>query len=301
MLKNLLIIIMAGILTCGFSGCPEERSNAPSNQTPSGQVANNVPVAPVELTPEQQRVKTLEQQLIDTQKKVKEATDKGDIIAKLSAEKEELIIKEKISTANAKQWEANALAYKGQAADKDVEIKDAKIEIWKERLWIMAGICGLLAIVAGGIAIGFPLLRSVAWKAGAILAGIATLMLIVAQMLTTVAWLLGFVPYILGLAVAVGLFFGAVALRHWFKDHRGLEQVITGVEPLKDQIEDFGKHMSQYVDTPMENHIKAMRTKLGLKKPVDPEKEALRLALQEALAAKEAAAAEPVEDTEKAV
>jgi uncharacterized membrane-anchored protein YhcB (DUF1043 family) len=298
MIKNILIVLMAGILSCGFTGCPDDRPTPSNNgQAPTGQVANNVPIAPIEMTPEQQKVKTLEKQLEDAQKKIKDATERGDLVARLSAEKEELIIKEKIAEANAKQWKANAEAYKSQAADKDVEIKNAKIDAWKERLWIMAAICGFLGIVAGGIAIGFPLLRSVAWKASAVLGSIAAIMLFVAQSLSTVAWLLGLVPYLIGLAVIVGLIYGAVALRYWFKDHRGLEQVVTGVEPLKDQIEDFSSHMMKYVDTPMENHIKCMRTKLGLKKQKDPEKEALKLALKQALAAKES----EKEETEKTV
>jgi hypothetical protein len=84
------------------------------------------------------------------------------------------------------------------------------------------------------------------------------------------------------------LFYGAVALRHWFKDHTSLKQVLTGVEPIKEQIVDFGDHMSKFIDTPMENHIKDMRTQLGLKKIIDPAVEDELQKLRKALIDKEA-------------
>jgi hypothetical protein len=289
MIKNILITILAGVLLCGWSGCPDNtvREN-PSQPAAEKKVATNVEAPTQTQTPEQQKVTSLEKQLEAANKKADEATARGDLIAKLTAEKDALVIREQISISNAKQWEANAVAYHSQASDKDVEIKNAKIEAWKERLWIMSAICGLLAIIAGGIAIGFPLLRPVAWKAGAVLGAIASLMLIVAQCLATVSWLLGLVPYILGIGAAVGLFYGAVALRHWFKDHTSLKQVVTAVEPIKNQVKDFGSHMMKYVDTPMETHITEMRTKLGLKKVIDPQVESELDALRKALADKEA-------------
>ena len=297
MIKNILIVLMAGILLCGFTGCPDDASRnqqkPPDKEQP---VATNVPVPEKTQSPTEQNIDSLKKKLDDAEKKAAEATAKNDIIARLSAEKEALMLRTQIAEQYAKQWEDNAKSYKAQSE----ELKNAKIEAWKEKLWWMAGICGILAIVAGGVAFGFPLLRPIATKAAAILGGISIIMLIVAQCLATVAWLLGLIPYLLVLSAIVAAIFGAVALRHWFKDHNGLQQVVTGIEPLKDQIDDFGKHMSQYVDTPMETHIKAMRTKLGLKKQKDPEKESLKLALKQALAAKESEELEE-EETEKTV
>jgi hypothetical protein len=279
MFKKILICLMFSVLLCsGCSGCRDTRSNGnntePNKETPA--IATNAEVPERTLSPDEQNVEYLKEKLALAEKKAAEAAVKGDIVARLTAEKEALMLRTRIAESYAKQWEANAKAYTAQVESKDIELKNAKLDAWKEKLWWMAGICGFLGIVAGGVAFGFPLLRPLATKAALILASISIIMLIVAQCITTIAWILGLVPYILGFGLLVALIIGIIALRHWWLDHNGLKQTIEGIEPLKEEIDGFGDHMLKYVDDPMVNHVKNIRGKLGLKKPVDQEKEDLK-------------------------
>ena len=260
MIRNIFLAIFL-VIICSLGGC-DKRENTPSDTKPVPTIATNAEVPTQTLTPDEQKVQDLKKQLEAAEKKADDA--KKDIVAKLTAEKEILVLQKKLAETYSKIWEENAKNYSLQITSKDKEIKDAKLDAWKEKLWWMAGICGLLAIVAGGIAWGFPLVRSFAIKAGLVLGAISVTMLIVAQCLATVAWLLGFVPYILGFAIVVALVFGGLALRHWWKDHNGLKQTVEGIEPIKEKLEGFKDHMLKYVDGTMVDHVKAYRNKLGI-------------------------------------
>jgi hypothetical protein len=282
MIKHILVGLTTLFLLTGCKGCTEDRVEADQKPT-TAPIATNVPTPVNTLSPTEQNIEALKKKLDEADKRAAEAAAKGETITKLSAEKDSLGLRVQLAEAYAKEWKQNAESYAEQKTEKEKELKDAKIDAWKEKLWWMAGICGLLAIVAGGICIAFPLLRPVAKYASGGMAAIAVLMLIVAQSLATVAWLLGFVPYIIGLAILAGLVYLVVALRHWYKDHHGLQQTVTGIEPLKESIEGFSDHMLKYVDGPLVDHVKGIRTKLGLR--ADKEKEALK---KELAAAKKA-------------
>lgn len=274
------LFLLFALLCC--IGCPDDRKEKEDNK-PVAAIANNVPIPVNNISPTEQNIESLKKKLEESDKKVAEAVAKGEVIARLSAEKDSLGLRVQLSEAYAKEWKQNAESYASQKVDKERELKDAKLDAWKEKLWWAAGICGFLAIVGCAIAIAFPLLRPIAKYASAILGTLSILMLIVAQSLATVAWLLGFVPYIIGLAILVSIIYSVVALRHWYKDHHGLQQTVTGIEPLKESIEGFGDHMLKYVDSPLVDHIKDIRQKLGLR--ADKEKESLK---KELAAAKEA-------------
>lgn len=284
MVKKLLLFVMCFVLLCSMDECrnkPTTNTNTPTN--PIITIATNAPAPEKTKSPDEQNSDILKKKLEEAEKKANEAVERGDIIAKLSAEKEALVLKTQLAESYVKQWKANAESYKDQTIAKEEELKVAKLDAWKEKLWWMSGICGFLAIVAGGVAWGFPLLRPVAVKASLILAAIAGIMLFVAQSLTTISWLLGLVPYIIGVAGLIALVYIFFAIRHWWMDHSGLKQTIQGIEPLKEDIEGFSDHMLKYVDDTMVNHVKNIRGKLGLRKALDPEKEALKKQIAELL------------------
>lgn len=258
-LGSLLAVICAFMLW----GCPADKPTVDTRNQPA--IATNVEAPVKVLSPDEQKVADLQKKLDISDKKVVDATLKSDTIARLSAEKESLALKAQISEENAKIWQQNATAYKAQEADKDKEIEAAKIDAWRERLWIMAGIMGFLALVAGAVAWGFPLIRPVATRASAILGALAALMLILAKCLGVIAFVIDIAPYVLvfGLVVAVG--YAVVALRHWWKDHNGLSQTVQGIEPIKEEFTNFGDHMLKYVDGSLVDHIRDYRKKLNQK------------------------------------
>jgi hypothetical protein len=254
--------IILGVMLFALCACPDDNVRKEDKPTDTKPVATNVPEPEKTVSPGEQNIETLKKKLEESEKKAAAAVEKGDTIAKLTAEKESLGLKVQLAEAYAKEWKQNAEAYGSQRDEKEKELKEAKLDAWKTKLWWMAGICGLLAIVAGGIAFGFPLLRPVAWKASAILGAIAGIMLFVAQALGTIAWLLGLVPYIIGIAVLAAIVYGAVALRIWSKDHNSLKQTIEGIEPIKNNIKGFGDHMLKYVDGNMVDHVKSYKKKM---------------------------------------
>lgn len=260
MLKKIILSVML-LALCGCpGGCPDTIRK--EGDKPTSPVATNVPTPEKTISPSEQNIETLKIKLEESDKKAAEAAAKGETIAKLSAEKDSLGLRVQLAEAYAKEWKENAQIYSEQRDSKEQELKEAKLDAWKTKLWWMAGICGLLAMVAGGVAFGFPLLRSVAVKAAIILGAISGIMLFVAQALGTIAWLLGLVPYIIAIGGLAALVYGTVAFRHWYKDHNGLKQTIEGIEPIKDKIEGFGDHMLKYVDGVMVNHVKSYKKKI---------------------------------------
>lgn len=255
MIKNILFIALL-LLPLGCSTPTKPESTRP---TPGSISTTEVP--PVTLTPQEQKIEDLKKKLEASEKKVSELSG-GNLVDKLTAEKDSLGLRVQLSEAYANQWKLNAESYNSQKIEKEKELKDAKLESWKEKLWWMAGICGFVAIVAGGISIGFPLIRPIATKASIIVGAIATIMLIVAQCISTIAWLLGLVPYILAISVISILICSIIALIHWYKDHHGLVQTVEGIEPIKAQVPNFKDHMLKYVDGGLVKHVKKIRTKL---------------------------------------
>jgi len=254
-------ILLTCIILLAFGGCANREDSKTSST--DNKVTENVPKPVAEKSPQEQKIADIQKKLEIVDKKIIDSP--GSVVTRLTYEKESLSLKVQLAEAYSQQWKANAIAYMSQVKDKEVELKNAKIEAWQVKLWVMAGICGLIAIIAGGVAIGFPLLRPVAVKASAIVGGVAVIMLIVAQCLPTVAWMLGIVPYILGVAGVVVLIYCIFALREWYRDHVGLEQTVEGIETIKGKMSGFGDHMLKYVDGGMVDHIKNIRGKLNSK------------------------------------
>ena len=256
MVKKLLLILSILLV---FS-CGEVQNTNTSRESPTPPISNT-PTPTSTLSPQEQKIDDLKKKLDDSDKKIALLSN-GNVVDKLTAEKDSLGLRIQLSEAYANQWKLNAESYNSQKIEKEKELKDAKLESWKEKLWWMAGICGFVAIIAGGISIGFPLLRPIAIKASIIVGAIATIMLIVAQCISTIAWLLGLVPYILAIGVISILIYSIVALIHWYKDHHGLVQTVEGIEPIKAQVPNFKDHMLKYVDGGLVKHVKKIRTKL---------------------------------------
>jgi len=255
MFKKMLLFVLFTLTL----GCGNEVKQESARITPEAIATTEVPK--VTLTPQEQKIDDLKKKLDASDKKIMEVAD-GKLIDRLTAEKESLGLRVQLADAYSEQWKLNAKSYEGQKVEKDQELKNAKLDSWKEKLWWMAGICGFAAIVAGGISFAFPLIRPIAIKASIAMGAIATIMLITAQCITTVAWLLSLVPYILCIGAIGVIIYAIIALRHWWKDHQSLKQTIEGIEPIKAQVANFSDHMLKFVDGNMVKHVKKIREKI---------------------------------------
>jgi len=258
--NSIFLIILALAM---FSSCDDRPVPTGDDTNP---IANNVPTPEKIKSPIEQKIDTLQKQLEELNKKAEEANAKGSKIDALIVEKDALVVKKQLAEAYATEWKNNATAYSSEIKAKDKEISTSRIDSWKVKLWWMAGICGLLGIAAFAITIAYPLLAPFASKAWKILGVASAVMLVVAECLSTVAWLIGFVPYIIGLAAAIGVVYGIAALRHWWLDHRTSNQLIQTLEKLKVNIPNFSDHMDNNLDEPVINHIGKKRVALNLKK-----------------------------------
>lgn len=245
------------LLLCG---CPKDDNIRTDPQNPPNTV---VPVPTKVEDPNEKKIKDLETQIKELGTKV-EKGDK-DKVGKLEDEKELLQKKRELDLAYIQELKDNVAAYDLQIKDKNVEIKNAKIEAWQVKLWWASGIIGFISLVAFGVCIGWPLLRAGAWRAGAICAGIATMLLIAAQYLGTIAWLLSLVYYLIIAAFIIGLVFAFIFLRHWWMEHHTLKQLVGAIQPVKNQIKDFGKHMDNELDSFAIKTVQGMKEKTGLK------------------------------------
>ena len=260
-LRPLIIIVLAfTISSCNYS-CSENRDKPVENTT-------TVPIVPPKvITPTEQKIDDINAKIEANNKIIAKAMMDKDLISQLSAEKDNLQLKIKLNAQYIQQLEDNNKSYSSQITDKNEEIKTAKLDAWKTKLWWMAGIIGLLSIVAGGVAIGFPLLRPFAVKGAAICGGISILLLLAAECLSTVAWLLSLVPYILIGAAIIGLIYVFLLARHWWLDHHGFKQLVSALQPVKQQVKDFSGHMDRELDSFVVKKVKETKNKLGLKKP----------------------------------
>jgi hypothetical protein len=269
-MKNIKYIAMGYLLatiTFVLLSCADNRPIQQPETKPEQQIATNVPQAPKETkTPLEQKIDALQKQLDVLNTKADTAASSGNKVDQLTAEKDALLIKTQLAEAYATEWKNNAAAYSSQGKEKEKELAQAKLDAWKVKLWWMAGICGFLAIVSAGLAWGMPLLRPIAKKAAIIFAAIAGLMLFVAESISTIAWLLGLVPYIIGIAVVIAMIYIVVGLYHWWLDHHSLSQVIQAIDPIKTQVSNFGEHMEKNLDSSLIKNIDKYRVGLGIKK-----------------------------------
>ena len=259
--NSIFLIVLALVM---FSSSCEDRPVPPIDN--SNPIANNVPVPEKIKTPLEQKIDTLQKQLEELNKKSEKATADGSKIDALIADKDALVVKKEIAEAYAAEWKNNATAYSSQITEKDKQISTARIDSWKVKLWWMSGICGLLGIAAFAISLAYPLLASFASKAWKVFGIASAAMLVVAECLTTVAWLIGFVPYIIGLVAAIGVAYGVAALRHWWLDHHTSNQLIQSIEKIKTKIPSFAEHMDANLDDSVIKHIGKKRIALNLKK-----------------------------------
>lgn len=257
-LRIFLVILFAFAITSCNNSCSQDRETSKPEEN-----TTTIPIVPPKvITPTEQKIDDINVKIEANNAIIAKAMMDKDLISQLSAEKDNLQLKIKLNTQYIQQLEDNNKAYSSQVKDKDEEIKTAKLDAWKTKLWWMAGIMGLLSIVAGGVAIGFPLLRPIAVKAAAIGAGISVLLLITAESLATVAWLLSLVPYILIGAAIIGAICVFIFARHWWLDHHGFNQVVSAIDPVKNQVKDFSTHMNNELDSFVINKVKDTKAKL---------------------------------------
>lgn len=246
-----------------FTGCS---TNAPAPTAPRVEVsATAAALAP---TPEQEKLTDLQKHLKDAETAETKAVADGKAIDRLSAEKDILQTRTQIAEEQSRQLLQNVEAYKRQITDTDKAIEAQQIKDLQGRLYFYAMILGLLALVAGAVAYGWPLLRSVALWATAIISALATLLAVAAKLLPLIYWIGDLIPYLGAVCAVVIAGYGLVALRHWWLAHHTSQQLITYVEAAKPKaeadLEAYKTLLRTHLDSPVEDFIWKTKQGLGL-------------------------------------
>lgn len=247
-----------------FTGC------STNPVAPTTRIDGSATAAALAPTPGQQKMTDLQKRLTDAEAARDKAVADNKVIDRLTAEKDILQIRTQIAEEQSKQLLQNVEAYKTQITDKNKEISAAHVSEWQTRAYILAGILGFLALVAGAVAFGWPLLRSVAVWASGILGALALLLTVAAKLMPLFAWVLSWIPYIAGAALLVAVIYGLIALRHWWLSHHTAQQLVKYVEAKKPtvvaELAEFKDTLRTHLDAPIESFIWRTRKGLGLVK-----------------------------------
>ncbi len=134
-------------------------------------------------------------------------------------------------------------------------LDDERTAAAQARIWWFAGIMGVIALAAAGLAIFVP---SVArWALRLALAAAA-----VAALAIFAAWLL---PWLWWIGAALALISVIGAIIYWRLDAKSRDQVVQAVDRIKDRVPDFKDTFRQVIDTDADLAIDAARRRLGLK------------------------------------
>jgi hypothetical protein len=203
--------------------------------------------------------KPVVQSPIDSAKnKVKDALDerekaveKGDELGRLKAEKKALAAQ--LDKVNAEHDELTAAIKR-----KDKEIGDERINVARDRAYIVAGICLFLGAVAAAVSffLSVPFLARMARTAAGVLGAMAILCM-------AFAWI---VPYIWPIVGGLAVLMAVAGIVGWRGDHIGLGQVVKAVEPIKNEVEGMGEKLRDSLSPQVQTRVNRLRSVFGLKK-----------------------------------
>ncbi len=191
--------------------------------------------------PENDRLKELE-------KKLAKATADKDEIARLN-------ILLEINGERTRRSEAETARLRTEKTALLKAKEDERTNQLQEKAYWFAGIMGFLALIGVGLAIFVPEMakRAVLFSLGC--AAMASLALFF-------AWLL---PYIWWIGAGIAVIGSIGGILWWRADARTKQQVITGVEALKDKVPGYKEHFREYIDKGVNKTIDKTRERLGLK------------------------------------
>ena len=182
------------------------------------------------------------------------AVKSGNRLKVLEAERDEL--RARFDKAKAEEEQ-----YKGQLDTNNKNIRQEHMDIAQARAYWVAGISGFLGAVAlaASFFVSVPLLRNVIRWAALTFGALAVIALIF-------AWL---VPYIVPIVSVMGVLAAAGAIWQWRTDHRGLNQLVEAVEPIKRQVEGANEDLRKALSSDVRERVSGIRTRLGLKQNDD--------------------------------
>jgi hypothetical protein len=186
--------------------------------------------------------------ILALEKKLADATERGDEIARLGVLKD--LIAEKL-----RQAETDVIALKAQKNEADKAVDAARIHAAQVKLWWFVGIMGVACAALVALAIFVPSVAK--WSVrGAVACG-AT-----AALAAFISWLL---PYLVWIGIALLVAGVASCIVYWRLDAKSRDQVVKAVDDLKDKIPNYREHFNQYIDEDADHHLDRTRERLGLK------------------------------------
>ena len=229
-MKMIAIILLLLTITGCQSSC-EDR--AQEGRTPG--VEQPKPEDPAS------RIRALEKKLAD-------ATYRGDDLARLSALKD--LVSERL-----RQAETDVINLKAQRTEADKAIGEARTDAARLKLWWFVGIMGVAAAILVALAIFVPSVAK--WSVrGAIACGA------VSALAAFISWLL---PYLFWIGLVL-LVIGVIAcIVYWRLDAKSRDQVVKAVNEIKETIPNYREHFNQFIDEDSDRHLDRTRERLGLK------------------------------------
>jgi len=182
----------------------------------------------------------------------KKAIEEGDKLAQLKAEKKQL-------QAELDKNRADGLAIQQSLAQKDKDIITERVDRAQEKAYWIAGVCGVLGMVAvaASFFITVPLIARIARGAGGVFWAIAILALVFASL----------VPYLVPIVWTLGALGAVTIVWLWRRDHTGLSQLVSAVEPMKNQIVGGAEHLRDSLTPAVQRNVNSLRVAKGLKPP----------------------------------
>jgi hypothetical protein len=252
-----LLIALLALTGCGAGGIPT------TDRTPTDVSASALIEAKAERDAARRdaeskaaEVTQLTERIAQAQAAKDAAVAKGDRLAQLQAEKDELLATATLAGVQKREAQEREKAAMAAIGDKDKEIASERTAVAQAKLYWFAGLLGLVALIAVGLAIWMPLTRR--WTGGFAVAcgAVAALAVFVASILPWLWWI--------GAGVlTVGVI---AAITWWHRDHHTAVQVVAAVEGIKDRLPDYKTHFRQEIDSHVDSWINRIRAKLGPKK-----------------------------------
>lgn len=185
--------------------------------------------------------------LVALEKRLADATERGDEIARLSVLKD--IIAEKL-----RQSDIAAITLRAQLKAADSAVVTERTSQAQTKAYWFVGIMGLAALAFAALAIFVPSVTKWAIKA-AIACGVVSALAIV------FAWM---IPYLFWIGIAVIGLAAIAAIIYWRLDAKSRDQVVMAVDKIKHRVPEYKTIFNGVIDHDADLAINAARKRLKL-------------------------------------
>lgn len=231
----MLKYIFASILVLATFSCSAGDTDRPSEKIEP--VKKEETLKPVDAQTQ------LNNEIKELEEKRQNAIKEDEKLAQLQVEKE---LAEKylaLAKMEVTRWEESSKA-------KDKEIEAERIHRQQVWLWWFSGVLGVIALVAFGLGIWSPIIRKWSWSFAAAAGSVASLSLLVAQLL----------PYLIFVGIGLAVI-GAIALIIWNRNSFNAEvRVSKAINSIKSQVPNYKDHFKEHMDSVADKHFNAIRS-----------------------------------------